>query len=251
MPGEKLPAKLHPDLTLARAEDSLTHVSRVYQYFLRVLFAAMPSGRGTYHWTEDKETTEITLLDKGPVGHEILEKRPAVITIRGQFGWTNVVLDQMQAIIPGTGERIHTDLVSGSMMLNCVARNGIKANRIASLVASGILKFRRELTQLGLFHQISGNLQITPEHPASSALVEMGTADFDYVNVQVISPVQFQDTWSIRALDRDVLRSIEGTLRARMEIMLTPDQQRRSLRDPTYHGSLLEAVGGIEQPLKI
>ena len=252
MSAEKLPDRLPPDLSNARDEDPLTHVSRVYQFFLRTVFAAMPKGAGRYHWTNDPETTEITLVDKGPVGSEIIELRPAIITQRTDVAWQGMTLDQRQVgPEPATGERQHADMVSGSMLLHCIAKDGVVANRVASLVIFAITKFRRELTRLGNFHQVLPGLTASQEQPATSAMVDSGDSDFDFVEVLVQSPLHMRDEWLISTLDQDVLESIEGTLRAQMVITLTSEQKKRALRDVTYRGQLLQSLGSLDHDFDV
>ena len=252
MAGEKLPDRLPPDLSNARHEDPLTHVSRVYQFFLRTVFAAMPRGAGKFHWTSDPETTEIVLMDKGPVGHEILELRPAIITQRTEFVWQGIALDQRQVgPEPATGDRQHADMVSGSMILHCLAKDGVMANRVASLTIFAINKFRRDLTRLGNFHQVLPGLRASQEQPASSGLVDSGDADFDFVEVQVVSPLHMRDEWLISTLDQDVLESIEGVLRAQLSVTLTSEQKKRALRDATYRGQLLVSLGSLDQDFEV
>jgi hypothetical protein len=249
MSTEKLTERLPERVQEERDEDPLSHAARTYLYFLRVLFESRPAGY--YRWTEDNETTEVLIADQGPVGIEVMDRIPAVISERGDFSFSAIALDQHRFTNPTTGDREHADLLSGNMVIHCVAREGLEATRLACIVARGIIRFRRELTILGGFHEIRPNVVIGRESPAG-ALVE-GDSDYNFVDVPVQSPLHLRETWGIGAIGQDVIKSIEGKLVAQpsLETLLCPEQKARTVRDPTYQGTLLREVGDLDQSIKI
>ena len=142
---------------------------------------------------------------------------------------------------PRTGDREHQDLLTGVMTFQCISKDGLEATRLATLVARGIMRFRREITLLGGFHEISPAISIGTESPAGASLVE-GSSDNEFTAVPVQSPLHLRESWGIGALNQDVLRSIEMRLRAQVEVVLTPEQKRRAVRGPSYNGVPLQPV---------
>jgi hypothetical protein len=93
-----------------------------------------------------------------------------------------------------SGERTHTDLLTGSFSINCVSRNGLEAERLALLVAKAIRIYRRHLQRAGFFH-IGHLVQVGTESPAGSLV--SGDSDEDFVVVPVTLPVYYQTSWKV------------------------------------------------------
>ena len=186
--------------------------------FLQDLFFQMPPGEGSYHFqpgqepgSTDEERTEIVVNDAGKVNTDSVEKRPAIIISRGPFAYGNTSLDHLLKKEPGLGheERVHTDLLSGSFVVNCVSRTGLEAEEVALIVAKAIRYYRRELQKAGFFH-IGTLVQVGSETPAG-ALVS-GDSDEDFINVPVSFPVYYQESWTVEPQDATLLAAISATI---------------------------------------
>lgn len=172
--------------------------------FLQDLFFQMPRGQGCYHFEPastaggtDEEGTELIISDAGSVNTASVEKRPAIIVSRGPFAYGNTSLDQLLKKDPGlmSDTRVHTDLLSGSFVINCVSRVGLEAEEVATIVMKAIRVYRRELQKAGFFH-IGAMVQVGSETPAG-ALVQ-GDSDEDFINVPVSFPVYYQESWTVQ-----------------------------------------------------
>lgn len=207
MPADRsaIPALSHPK---GVGEDPLTHYTRVYLLFLQGLFAQFQSGQGCFYWSSDVNDTEISILDQAPIPRDRLEQRPALITMRGPAQFANLTLDQLRDINMMTGERSHTDLISCTMSINCLAKNGLEAQRIAWIVMRHIRIFKRLLQRNGGFHLVGQMVSIGPESPPG-AMVEPDP-DPSVVMVTVHSPFFFQWNEIIRPTNASLVNSISA-----------------------------------------
>lgn len=186
-----------------RTGNWLSDTKDILLRFLQDLFFQMPAGDGCFHFeagqhpgSTDEENTEIIISDAGSVNTDSVEKRPAILISRGPFAWGNTSLDQLLKKEPGVSSfrRVHTDLLSGSFVLNCVSRAGLEAEEVALIVARAIRIYRRQLQKAGFFH-IGTLVQVGSETPAG-ALVSGDSAE-DFINVPVSFPVFYQDSWIV------------------------------------------------------
>jgi hypothetical protein len=119
-----------------------------------------------------------------------------------------VSIDQFLKLDFATAKRTHTDLVTGSFMVNCVSRKGLEAEVVAQIAAKGVRVHRRELQKAGFF-LIGNQIQIGQETPAGT-LVSGDSAE-DFINVPVTIPIYYQTSWTV---DRsaELLAAIRATL---------------------------------------
>lgn len=100
--------------------------------------------------------------------------------------------------------RVHTDLLSGSFVINCISRVGLEAEEVALIVMKAIRIYRRELQKAGFFH-IGTLVQVGSETPAGALVA--GDSDEDFINVPVSLPVYYQESWTVEK-DAELLRAI-------------------------------------------
>ena len=172
--------------------------------FLQEYFSNQTPGEGMFYFAQgqtegvlgptDEENTEVIITDAGSLGTDVVEKRPAIILSRGPFAYANTAMDNFLGHVASTDKRTHTDLLTGSFVINCVSRNGLEAEKLALLVAKAIRVHRRRI-QLAGFFQIGQRIRIGSESPAN-ALVS-GDAEEDFISVPVTFPVYYQETFSI------------------------------------------------------
>jgi len=120
-------------------------------------------------------------------------------------------MDNLVSSIGSTGSRRHTDLLQGSFTINCLARLGLEAEKLALLVAKAIKMHRRMLQQAGFF-QIGQQISIGPESPA--ATIYPGGSDEDYVMVGVTFPCFWQETWNVTPSGLEALNSVKLTVQS-------------------------------------
>lgn len=215
------------------AEEPLMHLTRVYLVFLQGLFKQFPEG--CYTWSEDEKLTEIWISDQSPFPRDRIQQRPAIITMRGPAQFTNLSLDNMQALNRINGTQRRSDLVACTMSLNCVAKNGLEAQRIAWIVFTHIRRFKALLQRQG-FHKIGDELSIGPESDPGALINPV--SDSEAVLVTVQSPFFFQWTEEITPLDSTLLTEIGVFLQQRLATVATTKLKEKDpqLRRPTIRG---------------
>jgi hypothetical protein len=218
-------------------EEPLLHFTKVYLTFLQGLFKQFPSG--SYRWSESDADTEIMITDQGPVPRDRIEQRPAIVTMRGPAQFANMTLDQLKGVDWRTGAREHTDLISCTMTLNCIAKSGVEAQRIAWIVMRHIRIFKRLLQQQGHMHKIGDELQIGPETPPGSLVAP--EPDAEMVNVSVFSPFFFQWNEKVTLVDAPPVEELQMHMQAALhpdpgEQELTANRQQTLYKRPSIRG---------------
>jgi hypothetical protein len=226
-------------------EDPFVFMTKVYLVFLQGLFQQRPAGE--YRWSSDPEQTEILITDQAPIPVERIEQRPAIVSMRGPVQFANMTLDQLRELDRQTGERIHTDMVSCTMTLNCISKAGIEAQKIAWTVMRHIRNLKREIQRAGHIHKIGDEVSMGPETPPGSLVAPEPTPEM--VNVTVFSPFHFQ--WTERVAPRDSPTFEELQVFMRANLHPDPGEQeltknREQLKRPTIRGV---PINGTSTPI--
>ncbi len=237
-------------------EEPLYYCTRVFLTFLQGLFEQFPEG--SYRWSDDERLSEVAITDQVPIPKARVDQKPQIVTMRGPAQFANLTLDQMRNLNPRSGEKERTDLVSCTMTINVIARNGIECQRIAWIAARNIRTFKTLIQRHGL-HKIGDEIQVGPESPPGSFVTE---SDPEFVMVSVFAPFHFQWTETVRPLDAPLLRSME----ARLKTALLPAaatttegrvEARAALRTPSIRGRVInqpntghQRVGAITTTVK-
>jgi hypothetical protein len=239
------PGTPHPQ---GLGEDPLLYFTQVYLLFLQGLFKQFPSG--SYHWSDSEEDTEIMITDQAPIPRDRIEQRPALVTMRGPAQFANMTLDQLRGVNAQTGARDHTDLIPCTMSINCIAKQGLEAQRIGWIVMRHIRVFKR-LLQRNNMHKVGDEVSISAESPPG-ALVSP-ESDSETVNVVVASPFFFQWNERITPTDSPLVASIEAHLTTNLisqEATLTRPFERNIFPRPTIRGIPLSGterrIDGVE-----
>ncbi len=119
-------------------------------------------------------------------------------------------MDQLLSVKASNAKRTHTDLVTGSFVINCISSVGLEAERLASMVARALRIYRRDLQEAG-FHLVGNMIRIGQE--SSPGQILSGDSDEDFVNVPVTFPVYYQDSWTVTP-EAQLLNNIKITLQA-------------------------------------
>jgi hypothetical protein len=180
---------LEGDTKSTWGENPLLHVTRLCLSFLQQLFAQAPAGEDCFHWDQAEDQTEILITDKAPIDSEMVGHRPSIVFIRSPVGFGGVAMDQLQSMTLSTGERTHTDLISGNATFNCIGRHKNTAEYVSWIVARHCWILRRILLRAG-FHDFGQRIQIMSASPPG-ALVQ-NAVEGEAFNVPVVVPFHFQ-----------------------------------------------------------
>lgn len=171
----------------------MTHVTRVFVYFLQNLFRDFPEGYGM-KWRPEEENTELLITAEKP-RLEAIEKTPHITCVLGSSQYANTSLDQLQAVRASDGRRSHTDLIPATMAYHCQAKEGLVARRIAWNAAKYTNVFRRIIMREGGFHHVSPGISISAETGPTAYTGPV--SETDLVSVVVTVPFYWQDGWLI------------------------------------------------------
>ncbi len=214
-------------------EEPLFYASRLYLVFLQGLFKQF--AEGSYKWSDDDRLTEIWISDQSPFPHERISQRPAIITMRGPARFANLSLDQMQELDRMTGRKRRTDIIGCTMSLNCIAKSGVEAQRLAWIVFTHIRRFKALLQRHG-FHKIGDDMNMGPESDPGSII--QPESDSEIVMVTVQSPFYLQWTEDVTPADAALLDAINTHIHTRVAPPYTTRLKAKdaTLRRPTIRG---------------
>ena len=233
-------------------EDPLNYMIRAFIAFLQTIFEEAEPGH--LHWSSRFEDTEIVITEENPIGLDALEQRPAISVIMGQTRFNGTSMDDLQGIDMTTGMETHTDLLPGTMSLNCLSKVRQESRFIAWICARTLWNLRKLFIKETHIHDVGRNITITPTTPAGA--LAQGDSVSEWVSTSVMIPyfLQWRDQvtplkhdWSGRPIE--MLQHIEMRLRTRMgdaQPNLTHTQEAGmqkwgdaagpQLRDPTIRG---------------
>src|SRR5688572_25001426 len=119
--------------TRERVPNVAIFLKRTVLEFLQILFGQRP--QGSFHYDDDDTRSEIIIADTHAVNLKTV-RRPAIIAVRGPLDWHNTGLGggALETRDMKTGKYTFNDLLSGSVALACISREGIEAENIAHLV---------------------------------------------------------------------------------------------------------------------
>jgi hypothetical protein len=232
-------------------EDPFLYFTRVYLSFLQGLFKQFPTG--SYRWSPSPDDSEIMITDQAPIPRDRIDQRPAIVTMRGQAQFASMTLNQMQTVDARTGMRRHTDLVPCTMTLNCIAREGLEAQRIAWIVMRHIRTFRPTLQRMGGMHEVGDKMSMAPETPVGSLVSPEPSPEM--VNVAVFSPFFFKWTEEVTPTDSPLVQGIEAHMTANLHPLPHEHRSEVAARRPTIrgvpiHGESVSITLPIEQTVK-
>lgn len=173
--------------------------------FLQILFGQRAPG--SYHYDMDDTKTEILIADTHAVDTIATSVRPAIIAVRGPLSWQQTSLGSVETRNVRTGNYVFNDLLTGSVALSCISREGIEAEQIGHLVFNSFKFFRPVLQKYGFFSIKSLNIG------AETIVEQEGSDDRTYV-VPIYISALIQDRW---ALDDTAARRLEKIIIEHLE----------------------------------
>jgi hypothetical protein len=161
--------------------------------FCQGIFKALPSAR--YRWSPSLEETQITITGKYPLKAETINQRPAIVVGRSQSQILNTTMGSFEGQRFITGNNIYRDLISTTIVFNCVATTGAEASSLAWFIASNLRALRPLVQRLGPFTQIGQDISIGVESPPGGLLQD--ATDTTAIAVPVIAPTFIPHRWEV------------------------------------------------------
>lgn len=172
-------------------DDPVTFAMTLYVRFLKGLFNFMPKDH--FHWEPDNEATEIVIRAQAPLDMKTVGERPAITVVMGPVQWAGLAINNMVEMNLSTGKALHSDLLSGYLVIYCLGNNDTVANRLANIVNNYTKIHRSLLESAGGFHQIA-RPSGTVNAPSVPGQLVSGDAE-GLVMCQVNIPFQMQWSW--------------------------------------------------------
>lgn len=175
---------------------------------------------------------------------EVINKRPAIVTVRSPVAFAGISLEQLVSENMRTGERVHSDLISGNMTFNCMSRVKVEAEQLAWLVARHVWILHRLFMKAG-FHKMGERVQILAATPAGALIT--GDTEGEIHVVPVVSPYHFQWTERITPLNLGLFREVEASMSVSMKGP-TENYERVPLRGTAVNVDVALKKGRIRAP---
>jgi hypothetical protein len=120
------------------------------------------------------------------------------------------------------------------MTFNCLAREGLEAQRLAWICSYATRVLKRSLMKAGL-HRVGENVEMGAETDAGNLLPDSGK---DIVLVQVTVPFYFQNTWRVAPVDNLLLKDLN--LRLTSQEIIPAEVGPTTLNPPSIGGRVLK-----------
>lgn len=201
--------------------DPLNYAVKCFVAFLQTIYEEAPMGY--YHWRPSLEETELVITEENPIKLEVFERKPAISVVLGPTQFNGTALDDLLHVDARNAAEIHTDLLPGTMILNCLSRVPQECRFLGWLSARTIWNLRKLfIRELG-FHEVGRKIAIGSVSPAG-ALVQ-GDTEGEWHSVTVSCPFFLQWTDRVTPLKEDwngrpiyPLQKIDMRIRTRMGI---------------------------------
>jgi len=167
--------------------------------FLQILFSERAPG--SFHFDHDDTKTEIIISDLHAVDLKMAGMRPSIVAVRGPLSWQGPGLGNVLNRDIPTGSYTFKELLTGSLALSCISREGIEAEQIAHLVFNSFKYFRPVLQKYGFF-------QIKSLSIGGESLVEIDGSSDMMVVVPITISAMIEDQWTLEETAVKQLRQI-------------------------------------------
>lgn len=167
--------------------------------FLQILFSERAAG--SFRFDHDDTKTEIIISDMHAVDLKMAGMRPAIVAVRGPLSWQGPGLGSVMGRDIPTGRYTFKELLTGSLALSCVSREGVEAEQIAHLVFNSFKYFRPVLQKYGYF-------QIKSLSIGGESLVEIEGSNDMMVVVPIMISAMIEDQWILEETAERKLRQI-------------------------------------------
>ena len=190
------------------AEQPLLLIRKICLSFVQGLFEQAEAG--CFRWCPSLEETELVVTDESPMKLDVVGKRPCVNTVRGTVAWNKTSLDEMQNRDFRTEQRQHTDLVSGTMTINCCSRESLESEYIAWIIANHSWLLRRLVMRNTPVHEFGRGQVVGAPSPAGA--IVSGDTEGEWICTPIQIPFFLQITGKVTPLELTLVKGIEARL---------------------------------------
>lgn len=185
----------------------LAQCKRLVISFLQGLFAQAPKGH--FKWSEDINASEIFITGSNPIRVEEIGSKPCINVSRSPVQFAGLFIDDFQHYYYSNAQTVQSDLLSGNMAINCLARHAAEAEYIAWVCARHLWVFRKKLIKQG-FLEIGRKLNVTTATAAGALVAGKNTSTWR--KVTVVSPFHFRYADKIQPTDLSKFNHLEATV---------------------------------------
>jgi len=182
--------------------DATIFIRRTVIEFLQVLFSTREPNKNRFHWNKDITQSEIQITDNHSVNLTDVNKRPMIIAVRGPISWQGTGLggNSLESVDRPTGRRTFNDMLIGSVVLNCISREGVEADQLAQFVFNAFKFFSPVLKKFGFFTIKSTSI-------GAESLIKASGSEDETTLVPVYLNLMIQERWT---LDEKVARTLQN-----------------------------------------
>jgi hypothetical protein len=174
--------------------DSLPNVAiflkRTALEFLQAIFSQRAPA--SFQYDEDDEKSRIIIADVHAVDLKTVGSRPAIVAVRGPLTWSGTGLggSSLEQRKIATGKYTLNDILTGSLAISCISREGVEAEQLGHLVFNSFKWFQPVLRKYGFLSIKSLNI-------GAEAIIESEGADDKSYIVPIYLTAQIQDRWTL------------------------------------------------------
>lgn len=236
-------------LEMSWLNDPLNYAIKCFCAFLQTIFEKAP--QRAFHWSSDFKITELVITEESPVNVESIERKPVISVIEGPVRFSGTSLDEMVKQDATTGEEFHTDLLPGTMSLNCMSRVRQEARFLAWISARTIWNLRKLFIRETYFQEVGRNITIGSVTPAGALVTGDTEGEWHACTVSCPFFLQWSDTitplskdWSgspiqtLQGIELRVRRASDGSLEGGASTRMHTVPKQRP--EPRYWGSALK-----------
>lgn len=178
--------------------------------FLQVIFSERAPE--SYKYDEDDQQSRIIIADVHAVDLKTVGSRPAIVAVRGPLTWSGTGLggSSLEKRPMSTGKYTLNDILTGSLALSCIAREGIEAEQIGDIVFNSFKWFQPVLRKYGFLSIKSLNI-------GAETLIESEGADDKTYLVPIFVTAQIQERWTLDTVSPIELRKLVTRFTTEME----------------------------------
>jgi hypothetical protein len=202
----------------------LTNCRRVTIAFLQGLFAQ--KDRGNFKWSVDDKVSEIFIYDANPIDPKAVGNRPAINVLRSPVQFGKLFMDDAQDFDDLTGERTHSDMLSGTLIINCLSKQALEAEEVGWITTRHLWILRRMLLRRG-FHDFGRGMRVDSVTPAG-ALVS-GDSDSAWRKVSILAPFHFRYCDTLTPENLSLIGGIEMFIDAQAGLFLPETRSTKGL----------------------